>query len=51
MIALPALRETRQHWQHAAALMMAEADVGDLTQQLHLALPHQLDFAAMDATT
>ena len=38
MIALPALRETRQHWQHAAALMMAEADVGDLTQQLHLAL-------------
>ena len=27
MIALPALRETRQHWQHAAALMMAEADV------------------------
>ena len=35
---LPALRETRQHWQHAAALMMDEADVGDLTQQLHLAL-------------
>ena len=50
MIALPALRETRQHWQHAAALMMAEADVADLTHQLHLALflDHQVDLAGMD---
>jgi hypothetical protein len=53
MIALPPLRETRLHWQRAAALMMAEVDVADLTHQLQLALfvDHALDLEAMDATT
>jgi hypothetical protein len=28
----------RTHWQRAAALMLAQADVNELARQLHLAL-------------
>ena len=41
MLALKGGRERRQHWQHAAALLMAAADGGDVeavASQIELAL-------------
>src|SRR5262245_11466837 len=36
--ALPEQREMRQHWQRTHALLVARADVPDLSRQLELAL-------------
>jgi hypothetical protein len=49
MLALPDHRELRQSWQRAAELMLAQADVADVSRQVHLALflDHKLDIASM----
>jgi hypothetical protein len=38
MLALPKRRETTAQWQRAAELLLAQADVADLTRQIDLAL-------------
>jgi hypothetical protein len=38
MMALPKKRALRAHWQHAGRLLLQEAGVSALTQQVHLAL-------------
>jgi hypothetical protein len=47
MLALPDHRELRQSWQHAAELMLEQADVADVSRQIELALflDHKLDLA------
>jgi hypothetical protein len=38
MLALPKRRETTGQWQHAAELLLAQADVADFSKQVELAL-------------
>ena len=38
MLALPKRRETTARWQHAAELLLAQADVAELTRAVDLAL-------------
>jgi hypothetical protein len=38
MLALPKRRETTAQWQHAAELLLAQADVADFSKQIELAL-------------
>ena len=38
MLALPKDRERRTQWQHAAELLLAQADVADFSKQVELAL-------------
>jgi hypothetical protein len=38
MLALSKIRERRAQWQRAAELLLAEADVADLSRQIELAL-------------
>jgi hypothetical protein len=49
MLALSKQRETRAQWQRAAELLLAQADVADLSEQVELALFYdaKLDVAAM----
>jgi hypothetical protein len=49
MLALPDYRELRQSWQRAAELLLAQADVATVSQQIQLALflDYKLDLAAM----
>ena len=51
MLALSKARELRSQWQRAAELLLAEADVIDLSRQIELALFHdaKLDVAKMPA--
>jgi hypothetical protein len=54
VLALPPDRaEHCNRWQHAARLLLDQADVADVSRQVHLALFYdaQLDIRAMDAMT
>jgi hypothetical protein len=44
-------RHARQHWQHAAELILAQTDVADVSRQLEVALfqDGKLDLAALYA--
>ena len=49
VLSLPADPEHCNRWQHAARLLLAEADVAAVSRQIHLALFYdaQLDIGAM----
>jgi len=49
MLGLSKDRERRTQWQHAAELLLAQADVADFSKQVELALffDAKLDVAAM----
>jgi hypothetical protein len=38
IVALPDHRELRRYWQHAARLILEQADIGDVSRQVELAL-------------